>query len=73
MSFFSFLSGLGFPAVKWFKLGLAWFDLTGDGPDKAGEFTGDGGDGDLGLSFTRAGEMDAAVVQTALRFLKRCR
>ena len=37
----------GFPAVKRFKLWPAWLDLTGDGPDKAGEFAGDGSDGDL--------------------------
>ena len=37
-------------------------DLAGDGPDKAGEFTGDGGDGDLGFLFTRAGEVDVTVV-----------
>ena len=35
---------------------------------KPGEFAGDGSDGDLGFLFTRAGEMDVAVVQTALRF-----
>ena len=57
-----------FRRLKGLSFGLAWLDLTGDGPDKAGEFTGDGGDGDLGFLFTRAGEMDVAVVQTALRF-----
>ena len=40
----------------------AWLDLTGNGPDKAGEFAGDGGDGDLRLLFTGAGEVDIAVV-----------
>ena len=49
-------------------MGRAWLDLTGDGPDKAGEFPGDGSDGDLGFLFTRAGEVDVAVVQAALRF-----
>ena len=38
---------------------------------KPGEFAGDGSDGDLREAFsffTRAGEMDVAVVQAALRF-----
>ena len=57
-----------FRRLKGLSFGLAWLDLTGDGPDKAGEFAGDGSDGDLGFLFTRAGKMDVAMMQTALRF-----
>ena len=37
-------------------------------PGYAGEFAGDGSDGDLGFLLTRAGKMDVAMMQTALRF-----
>ena len=57
-----------FRRLKGLSFGLAWLDRTGDGPDKAGEFAGDGSDGDLGFLFTRAGKMDVAMMQTALRF-----
>ena len=66
---FSFPSGFWFSGgekVSDFRGG--GLDLAGDGPDKAGEFAGDGGDGDLGLLFAHPGEVDITVVQTALRF-----
>ena len=41
-------------------------DQSGDGPDKAGEFAGDRGDGDLGFLSADAGEVDEAVVEASL-------
>ena len=45
-----------------------WFDLAGNGPDKAGEFAGHGGDGYLRLLFADARQMGVAVMQPALGF-----
>jgi hypothetical protein len=57
-----------FRGLKGLSFSLAWLDPTGDGPDKAGEFAGEGGDRHLGLLFAHPGEVDITVVQTALRF-----
>ena len=65
MSFFS-IGGFVFPAVlSW---ACYWRDLAGDGPDKAGEFAGHGGDGHLGLLPAHTRQMGVAVMQSPLGF-----
>jgi len=56
------------PAEMGSRLGRAGLDLPGDGPDKAGEFAGDGGHGHLRLLPAHTGQMRVAVMQPALGF-----